>query len=633
MVDTLVVGGRSGGNGRRSVNAQAGEGVWHLGEQCVDQEDQVILEKLISKFRTHHLTRDLRKEAALSLMRAEIEGIRNEELRAKFREEVDRIAQEVAPDRAKKLFDSMWFRYKTSIAYQTAIEIFKEANIPESDPEYVAFVTYAQSKGCDTSSSGKTLGTNRLSLVNCNESDASSAAMLVGRPAYQPSLNNKDPSQISSPSVAAPGLSSSILMPKLSQLDPTHLSVALSRLTKNLVKAIPWGQKDNQVVMLFSMLQQCTSLAMMSDGVTRKELASTFGLDGDDLSMKLLKLASNTSKTLEAIQKNMEFGTSIWINAGGSDYTPEAMRRFNDLKIRGIPMELKSGDMGKGHELVNAWVKSKTAGDITKLLSEDDVSSMKTFIVANFSLLNAKWKYPFTRFPTPLAFSTPGGIKEVQMMTLLNADIKYHSGHGFECFSLPYEAGAGLSLAVFLPNIEHSLSATYAKLINDSSDGQSLMVKSLHDMENSDLQVSNHVLGTGFGKRTQQKISVTMPIWEEDTSLDTKQVLESMGVKAAFDPHAANFNGIIEGGAVIDVMKDKTKIRIDETGTTVISAGAAVGAPRSGANLKVIMVDRPFAYTIYAEETVPSKEGPIKMPMPLAIGVVNDPTGNAALST
>lgn len=109
--------------------------------------------------------------------------------------------------------------------------------------------------------------------------------------------------------------------------------------------------------------------------------------------------------------------------------------------------------------------------------------------------------------------------------------------------------------------------------------------------------------------------------------------MKAWGVKAAFDLNAANFNGIIDGGAVIDIMKDKTKIRVDETGTTVVSAGAAVGAPRSGANVRVIMVDRPFAYAIYVEETVQSKEEPIKMPRPLAIGVVNDPTVTASLST
>lgn len=457
--------------------------------------------------------------------------------------------------------------------------------------------------------------------------------MLTARFSRQTPSFDRSLASITNPSISAISSSSSTLASKLNQLEPTHLSTALSTFTKNLVKAMPWKQKDNQVIMPFSMLQQCTFLAMMSDGVTKQELASTFGLTGDDLSGNLLKLANNASTTLQGIQNNLRSGASIWIDSGRSSYTPEAMRRLDAARNNGVPMELKSGDLQNGHELVNAWIESKTSGNISHLLKKGDVGKTTKFIVANFNLLNAKWKYPFTKYPTLLPFHTPDGSKNVQMMQVLNADLKYHSGDGFECFSLPYEAEAGLSVAIFLPNTGKSLGPTYQNLITDSSEGQNLMVKSLREMGNPVPKVSDHVLYARPRTRPPEKISVMMPIWVDDTSLDTKQVLKNMGVKAAFNPHDANFNGIIADGAVIDVMKDRTKIQFDETGTKVVSAGAAVGGSRASGNAKFIMVDRPFAYTIYAEETVKIKEETFKMPVPLVIGVVNDPTVNGSLST
>jgi serpin B len=99
------------------------------------------------------------------------------------------------------------------------------------------------------------------------------------------------------------------------------------------------------------------------------------------------------------------------------------------------------------------------------------------------------------------------------------------------------------------------------------------------------------------------------------------EILQSMGIKYAFDMDLADFSGLAQselGNIYISRVLHKTFIAVDEKGTRAGAATAVEMACGSAAPLekpKIVYLDRPFVYMLIDCET----------DLPFFIGAMMDP--------
>ena len=100
---------------------------------------------------------------------------------------------------------------------------------------------------------------------------------------------------------------------------------------------------------------------------------------------------------------------------------------------------------------------------------------------------------------------------------------------------------------------------------------------------------------------SQQEVSLFLPKFKVETSMNLNEPLQRMGVKTAFTS-AADFSGIAEmGPLVLDQVKQKCYMDVSETGTEAAAVTAVqirLTSARPVKKVPVMMVDRPFFFVI-----------------------------------
>jgi hypothetical protein len=120
-------------------------------------------------------------------------------------------------------------------------------------------------------------------------------------------------------------------------------------------------------------------------------------------------------------------------------------------------------------------------------------------------------------------------------------------------------------------------------------------------------------------------VEVVMPPSEGVTELDTKNIMEKIGVTTPFNEQA-DF-GTLYTNTYLEVMKEKVGIKVDKEGTTVAAASAAVGMGRRINETRTITVNRPFIMVVHSEFSI---DGENWTRAPIAITVFNGPADQNA---
>jgi serpin B len=108
--------------------------------------------------------------------------------------------------------------------------------------------------------------------------------------------------------------------------------------------------------------------------------------------------------------------------------------------------------------------------------------------------------------------------------------------------------------------------------------------------------------------------TVRLPRFEIEWENELNEPLQRSGMTDAFDSGAADFRRLTPGGGVwLDLVKQKSYVKVDEEGT---EAAAVTGAVIVESLPPEIRADRPFLFAIRERLT-----GTV-----LFLGIVNDPT-------
>ncbi len=229
-------------------------------------------------------------------------------------------------------------------------------------------------------------------------------------------------------------------------------------------------------------------------------------------------------------------------------------------------------------ETINGWVSEQTEGKIAKIVSSIDPQD--ALFLINAIYFKGRWQEPFDPKRTKEApfHLAGGGTKNVMMMSQSDS-YRFLEGEGFQAVSLPYGEGR-LSMNIFLPDEKQTLADFLKKLTADN------WKQWLSRFETMD--------GT-----------IEIPRFKLEYESELKDLLTTLGMGVAFDPHHADFSKMIESppSAFISEVMHKTFVEVNEEGTEAAAATSVRIGLTSVRKTFRLTVNRPFFCVIRDNQT------------------------------
>jgi serpin B len=324
-----------------------------------------------------------------------------------------------------------------------------------------------------------------------------------------------------------------------------------------------------------------TALAMAyagARGQTEKEMAAAlhFTLPSERLHPAFNQLGRSLNSVSSSAKDGFQLTTtnSLW---GQRDvaFAPA----FLQLLVEQYGSPLRKVDFVQqteaARQAINQWVEQQTKDKIKDLLPQGSLDTSTRLVLANAIYFKAKWASAFKHESTgPGTFHAESGDVTAQMMRQ-GSSFGYAKGEGFQAVQLPYK-GDRFSMIALLPD-------------GNLTDG----VGSL----------STESLSRIIGSLAPTLLELEMPKWTYDSSFQLKDALTTLGMPHVFEN--ADFSGM--GGkeplAVSDVYH-KAFVAVDEEGTEAAAAtGVVMGATAAAPPPQKLVLDRPFLYLIYDNDT------------------------------
>ena len=232
--------------------------------------------------------------------------------------------------------------------------------------------------------------------------------------------------------------------------------------------------------------------------------------------------------------------------------------------------------------LINGWVEEKTEKRIRNLVPQGGVSRETRLVLVNAIYFLGDWEEPFKKQATgPRPFSVSQSQKKDVATMHAVEHFRFVAKDGLKAVELPYKGGS-MSMLVLLPDAVDGLSALEASLSAERLDD---IVKSLSPV----------------------RVFVALPKFEIDPpgSLPLGDVLQTLGMKAAFSPDKADFTGMANppdpaDRLFISQVFHKAFVRVDEKGTEAAAATAVVMERAAAMPQKTeeFKADHPFLFFI-----------------------------------
>lgn len=375
--------------------------------------------------------------------------------------------------------------------------------------------------------------------------------------------------------------------------DTQKLAVAGCSFSFRLLKELNKEQPAKNIFV--SPYSASTALQMVCNGAggrTKAEMAQVLGTT--DLQQNAINAATlEIQKSLDAAGTNIILNTAnaLWCRKGVS--IKPAFIAGNQQFFRAT-IESLDFDNPQTVDIINGWVTEKTHGKISSIL-QGPIDPATELFLANAIYFKGKWEEPFDANATKnRVFRLRGGAQKELPMMEQSRHFDYRRGSGYQAVRLAYEDSA-LSMYIFLP------------------DENSSPEKLLSIMNGDNWQ---RITKPGFNDHDGM---LRLPKFRIEYGVQLNQPLKALGMKQAFDTHAADFPGIADHGLFISDALQKAFVEINEKGTEA-AAATMMTMPANGIEMNPpppfhMIVDRPFLFLIEDQNT-----GTI-----LFMGVIFDP--------
>ncbi|GAB6020646.1 hypothetical protein CHUAL_003317 [Chamberlinius hualienensis] len=231
---------------------------------------------------------------------------------------------------------------------------------------------------------------------------------------------------------------------------------------------------------------------------------------------------------------------------------------------------------------INKWVSQVTNKQITSLIPSGSLDMMTRLVLTNAVHFKGEWETMFDQSLTRLAPFYPAKDRQIMVQTMyVEAPFPYHNFErlGFEMVELPYAGSGEVSMFIVLPFESQSL-LTVARRLRSRPHLLSRRLRRLQSFNNVE-------------------VTVLLPKFKLEESIDLKKVLASMGVKDLFDQSKCDLSDM-DGSRELYVSDayHKAAIEVNEKGTKASAASAVLIKGRSMSTDPVFRADRPFIFFI-----------------------------------
>ncbi|MCG8327792.1 MAG: serpin family protein [Chitinophagales bacterium] len=223
-------------------------------------------------------------------------------------------------------------------------------------------------------------------------------------------------------------------------------------------------------------------------------------------------------------------------------------------------------------ETINAWVDDKTQGLIESIVDEPISSDVVMYLI-NAIFFKGAWLHEFDpehTYATQFRLED-GSTTEVDMMTYNQTLLNYFETENFQAVDLPY-GDSIYTMSLFLPKQDANIDDIIASLNNDNwaQWSESYFYQDMY-----------------FG----------MPRFEMEYDESLVKALSSMGMSIAFGG-GCDLTGIADADLVIDEVKHKAFIEVNEEGTEAAAVTSVVIIETSAPQIPSMYLNRPFIFTI-----------------------------------
>lgn len=349
--------------------------------------------------------------------------------------------------------------------------------------------------------------------------------------------------------------------------------------------------KESDGNLLISPVCISTALAMLAasaDGETADEIvrAAQFVIPQDSLPYAHAELRAALSKNAAAGASpngsppgsDLQFANRIWLS--------------EDLNVPGLFSESVLAHFGgtlsqidfrqpkAAAESINEWVKQETKGMVPEIVSPQDFTGLRLFVIASAVAFHGRWTSPFSVEATALAkFSTGKSQVDIRLMHADKDKCRYASIDGLQVLEKTYLPG-DQSLLILLPDDPTS---------------------SLTELES---RLTDWNLLRWLAAGTDQDVELYLPRFRAEFGTELNDALQARGMKRAFDLSKADFSPIVgEQPAAIDWIRHRASIEVDEKGTRAGAATVMGGFGGLPPPPPVFRADHPFVFLIRDKRT------------------------------
>lgn len=321
------------------------------------------------------------------------------------------------------------------------------------------------------------------------------------------------------------------------------------------------------------------ALAMTAQGArgdTEEEFARVLGLRPQDqeLADALAAWRKRLSQLQEQRAVQMAVANSLWPQQGyrlREEFVVRCQQWF-DATVR--PLDYERNADGARVE-INRWVAEQTRDKIRDLIPQGVLDRMTRLVLVNAIYFLANWADPFDQDATrEMPFHVSENKTVPVPMMYRRGDYELAEVEGRQVLALPYKEPSLVLLAVLpargepLGDFERTLSADrWASWLN---------------------------------ALRRQEVEVFLPRFKVRTNVGLKPLLQSLGLRQAFEPGRANFRGMVEDEELfISEALHEAVVEVDEKGTEAAAAtGIVVSRTSLPTDMRVFRADRPFLFAI-----------------------------------
>lgn len=332
--------------------------------------------------------------------------------------------------------------------------------------------------------------------------------------------------------------------------------------------------------LILSPLSITYALGMLNNGAagqTQQEINTVLGFSqagADGINQFCHKMMTECA-TLDDATKAL-LANNIYLN---QDYVlkPGFVQKANDYYD--AQPETRNFSDGLTRGVINQWASDHTEGMIDEVLKESEFNEYAVSYLLNALYFKGAWATKFDPGNTREE-SFNGGLA-VPMMHLVGSDMgggaafRYSENELYQTVRLPYGNGAYV-MTVFLPREGKTIGDVLERL--DGSNWQSDQVH-------------------------QCMVDLKLPRFETNTNVDLKSIMSELGMPSAFIWQVAEFPDFCNVPTYIGLMKQVSKIKLDEQGTEA-AAVTIIGEATSGVpDFAEFHATRPFLYVISEQST------------------------------